>query len=228
MTKMPVSWTSEKTAAVEEQRSLRNKLIVDDVDLSTIRQVLAIGVAYSERKSRAYACAIPMRVDGHVSDRSHVYRSSIQVDFPYVPGLFAYREGPAVSTLLESLPGIPDLLVFHAQGIAHPRGIGLAAHLGLLYERPSIGLTRKRLFGKYQPLEPDAITTEPLRDSKGSEIGLVARLLPGCDPIFASPGHKADVASLGRYLKGVSKLRGCMPEGLCLAQEEANKFSRRG
>lgn len=168
-----------------------------------------------------------MAADGREVESGVRFAARQPAHFPYVPGLFAYREGPAITSLLDSLPGPPDLLVFHAQGIAHPRGIGLAAHIGLLYDTASYGITRKRLFGAgpTPPIESD-FSVESLRTNDGKRIGVALRFLSGFDPVYASPGHRMDLESMLTHLKAFSSFRGCLPTGLCLAQEAANRMAR--
>lgn len=227
MTSSRVLWTLDRHGAVNEQKVLRQKLRVEPLDLTTPRNTLAVGVAYNEKLKRAVACAVPMGKDGRVLREDEYFLAGEDVDFPYIPGLFAYREGPAVTKLLESLPGTPGLLVLHAQGIAHPRRFGLAAHIGVLYDVPSIGFTRKRLTGQASEPPNTDVGMTTLRDSQGVPLGVCVRLMRGCDPIYASPGHRADLNSLRAFVRGLNSFKGCLPEALCMAQEVANRESRR-
>jgi len=108
--------------------------------------------------------------------------------FPYVPGLLSFREGPALLNAYGSLRERPDLLLFDGQGIAHPRGLGIASHMGVLLDKPSIGCAKSRLIGDYQepPLCRGGIS--PLYYN-GSKVGVVLRTRTGVKPVFVSPGH---------------------------------------
>jgi deoxyribonuclease V len=119
------------------------------------------------------------------------------VEFPYVPGLLAFREGPAVLDALERLREDPDLLMFDAHGVAHPRRMGLASHLGVLLDRPSIGCAKSRLCGKAGEPGPEAGAAAPLLD--GEEIiGAVVRTRTGASPLYVSTGHRVGLAAAVR------------------------------
>jgi deoxyribonuclease V len=112
--------------------------------------------------------------------------------FPYIPGLLAFREGPVVLEALERLTQRPDVLIFDAQGLAHPRRMGLATHLGLLLDLPSVGCAKSRLCGEYT--EPDARkgSWTQLRDGD-HVIGAVVRTRDNVKPLFVSIGHRVDL-----------------------------------
>jgi deoxyribonuclease V len=114
--------------------------------------------------------------------------------FPYVPGLLTFREGPSVLNALEKLTTWPDLIIFDGHGIAHPRRIGLAAHLGVLLDHPSIGCAKSRLVGSHD--EPgDAVGDwVPLCDH-GEIIGAVLRSRTQVKPIYISVGHRIDLST---------------------------------
>jgi deoxyribonuclease V len=122
--------------------------------------------------------------------------------FPYVPGLLAFREGPVVLAAWEQLERKPDLLIFDGQGIAHPRGIGLAAHLGLWLGRPSIGVAKTRLYGQHD--EPGGTKGEgaELCDPRDPDraIGCVLRTRTNVKPVYVSPGHLIDVPHAIEYI----------------------------
>jgi len=114
------------------------------------------------------------------------------VSFPYVPGLLAFREGPAVLAALQDLAGQPDLLIFDAQGLAHPRRMGLAAHLGVLLDLPAVGCAKSRLCGEHQEPGLEQGSWVPLMD--GAEtIGAVVRTRRRVRPVFVSVGHRIDL-----------------------------------
>jgi deoxyribonuclease V len=123
--------------------------------------------------------------------------ADVPLTFPYVPGLLAFREGPAVLAAWEKLLHEPDLLMFDGQGIAHPRGLGIAAHMGLWLQRPTIGVAKTRLYGHHdEPAQPRN-SWAPLRDEREPErvIGAALRLREGGRPLYISPGHLMDVDS---------------------------------
>lgn len=113
--------------------------------------------------------------------------------FPYVPGLLAFREGPAVLAAWEMLQDKPDLLMFDGQGIAHPRGVGIASHMGLWLERPTIGVAKSRLFGRHDEVGPRHGDHADLIGRNGQVIGSVVRTRERTNPLYISPGHMMDV-----------------------------------
>jgi deoxyribonuclease V len=114
------------------------------------------------------------------------------VVFPYVPGLLSFREAPVALDALAKLSTPPDVLLCDAQGIAHPRRLGLASHLGVYLDRPSIGCAKSRLVGTYDEPGPDIGGRSPLRH-RGELVGMVVRTKPRTNPVFVSIGHKVDL-----------------------------------
>ncbi len=117
-----------------------------------------------------------------------------QLSFPYVPGYLAFREGPAIMAALEQLPRKPDLILVDGQGIAHPRGMGIASYLGVLSGIPSIGCAKSRLVGEHDEPRRKKGDWSPLRFD-GKTIGAVLRTRDNTRPLFISPGHKTDLDS---------------------------------
>ena len=113
--------------------------------------------------------------------------------FPYIPGLLSFREGPAILAAWDKLTIKPDLLMFDGQGIAHPRGIGIASQIGLWLEKPTIGVAKSRLFGKHDPVGPQRGDRAALIDNHGNTIGAVLRTREKTNPLYVSPGHLIDV-----------------------------------
>jgi len=116
--------------------------------------------------------------------------SAVQkVNFPYIPGLLSFREAPACLAAVEKLKNEPDIFVVDGQGIAHPRRLGLASHLGLFFDKPTIGCAKSKLIGTFiqPPLEKGAYT--PLKD-KDEIIGVVIRTRANVEPVFVSVGNK--------------------------------------
>jgi len=116
------------------------------------------------------------------------------VHFPYVPGLLAFREGPSVMEAMEALRVWPDLFVFDAQGLAHPRRLGLASHLGVILDMPTIGCAKSRLTGQHGELGNEKGAWVPLVD-EGVTIGAAVRTRTGTRPMYVSIGHKVDLAT---------------------------------
>ncbi len=115
-----------------------------------------------------------------------------RASFPYVPGLLSFRELPHVLQAYERLTIKPDLVLCDGQGIAHPRRLGIASHLGLWLDTPTIGCAKSRLIGVYQEPGPNRGDWTPLVD-RGATIGAVLRTRPKCKPVYVSIGHQMDL-----------------------------------
>jgi len=112
--------------------------------------------------------------------------------FPYVPGLLSFREGPGVLAAIARLTTPPDLILYDGQGIAHPRRLGIASHLGVLLDIPGIGVAKSRLIGQHATPGEEKGDWAPLLD-KGERIGAVLRSRRGCLPLYVSTGHRVSL-----------------------------------
>ena len=147
--------------------------------------------------------------------------------FPYVSGYLSFREAPVYLAALAQLSQPPDLLLVDGQGVAHPRGLGIAAHLGVHLDVPSIGVAKSRLYGEAQePLDEAAGSAVPLI-SKGNPIGWVYRSRARVKPLYLSPGHRVgleETLRVVRTLPGTTKL----PEPLRNAHHWAGRARKEG
>ncbi|GAB4506229.1 MAG: deoxyribonuclease V [Anaerolineales bacterium] len=121
------------------------------------------------------------------------------VSFPYIPGLLAYREIPVALAALRQLDIAPDVLMCDGQGIAHPRRMGIATHLGILLDHPTVGCAKSRLWGTHAPVGEARGEWQPL-DDHGETIGAALRTRTGVKPVYVSPGHRADLDSAVRLV----------------------------
>jgi deoxyribonuclease V len=147
--------------------------------------------------------------------------------FPYVPGLLSFREGPAMLAALDRLPAAPDLLLFDGQGIAHPRRLGIAAHLGVLLDRPAIGVAKSRLVGEADEaaLGPHKGARVPLTADRET-LGAVVRSRDRVRPLYISPGHRVTVEDAVAWtLACCTRYR--LPEPTRLADKAAARHKRR-
>ncbi|MDX6040079.1 deoxyribonuclease V [Scandinavium lactucae] len=113
----------------------------------------------------------------------------IPTTMPYIPGFLSFREYPALLAAWEQLSRKPDLLFVDGHGISHPRRLGVASHFGLLVDVPTIGVAKKRLCGKFEPLSPEPGALAPLMD-KSEQLGWVWRSKVRCNPLFIATGHR--------------------------------------
>jgi deoxyribonuclease V len=124
-----------------------------------------------------------------------------RVEFPYVPGLLSFREAPLTLAAFEKLTATPDLAIVDGQGVAHPRRLGLAAHLGLCLGVPTIGCAKSRLIGEHDEPGFAAGSYAELRDG-GEVIGAVVRTRAGVKPVYVSIGHMIDLAAAIKWVLG--------------------------
>jgi deoxyribonuclease V len=157
--------------------------------LERVRAVAGIDVGFPGGMARA-AVAVLDYPDLTLVESAVAVRP---VTMPYVPGLLSFREGPAILDALARLKSVPDLLIFDGQGIAHPRRLGIAAHIGVITDMPAIGCAKSRLCGAHAEPGIDKGAHAPLIH-EGEEIGRVLRTRRGVKPLFVSPGHRMDMA----------------------------------
>jgi deoxyribonuclease V len=141
--------------------------------------------------------------------------------FPYVPGYLSFREGPLLLEAFGRLRLQPDLCLFDGQGLAHPRRFGLACHLGVLLDLPSVGCAKSLLVGEYR--EPGAKRGDwsPLR-LDGRMVGAVLRSRDSVNAIFVSPGHRITLRGAVRWVLACSRAR--VPEPIRLAEQVVNRL----
>jgi deoxyribonuclease V len=185
------AWDLTPAEAVALQRELRGEVVSDrPIDLGAIRRVAGVDVSVKEAVSRAAVVVLEypgFRIIETVT-------AEAPTPFPYVPGLLSFREGPVLEEAFSRLEAEPDVFLFDGMGIAHPRRMGIAAHLGLWLERPTIGCGKSRLVGRHGPVPEAKGGSAPLVD-RGEVVGAALRTRTGTNPMFISPGHLADVPS---------------------------------
>lgn len=148
----------------------------------------------------------------------------LETRFPYVPGLLSFREAPALLAAFALLTARPDVILVDGQGVAHPRRIGIASHVGLWLKQPTIGCAKTRLCGEFK--EPPAArgSTSPLTDA-GEVIGRVVRTKKGAKPLFVSIGNMIDVDSAVRVVLATTRGRR-LPVPSLLAHAASNSLRR--
>jgi deoxyribonuclease V len=182
------NWNLTPQEAMRAQMEMRDQLILrwDGRPVNTIG-----GVDVSIKDEFTRAAIVVLRYPDLTPVESVVEDAPLV--FPYIPGLLAFREGPAVLAAWSKLQNKPDLLMFDGQGIAHPRGIGIASHMGLWLERPTIGVAKSRLYGLHTEVGPKRGDRTQLLDKNTNVIGSVLRTKEKTNPLYISPGHLMDV-----------------------------------
>jgi deoxyribonuclease V len=215
-------WNVTPTAAVALQRELAGK--VDTLMPVTNCDLLAgADASYNRFSPIFYGVVIVLRAsDWSIVEKQEVVR---KVNFPYVPGLLSFREAPILLEAFARLQTIPDIVMIDGQGIAHPRRLGIASHVGLWLNLPTIGCAKSRLTGTYKEPGRKRGSMARLKD-KGDVIGSIVRTRDGVKPVFVSVGHKIDQASAVRLvLQSAVGYR--IPEPTRQAHLHVNMFRRR-
>jgi deoxyribonuclease V len=159
--------------------------------------VAGADIAYDESRGLQFAAVLVFTFPELRLVETRAVRG--RIPFPYVPGLLSFREAPALLRAFRRLRARPDLLLCDGQGIAHPRGIGLASHLGLLLGLPTIGCAKSLLVGEHDPVGPRPGDRAPLRH-EGRVVGAAVRTRAGVKPVFVSPGDRIGLADAARYV----------------------------
>jgi deoxyribonuclease V len=207
--------------AIALQSALSARVIRHD-EFTAIETVAGIDVAYGRRGGTvARAAAVVFDLATLVPMDEAVVE--VPNAFPYVPGLLSFREAPAALSALARLKVTPHLLMCDGQGIAHPRRLGFASHLGLSLDRPSIGVAKSRLIGEAAAPADERGAFTPLIDH-GEVIGAVLRSRPGAKPIHVSIGHRVSLPTAIALTLACTK-RYRLPEPVRLA-DRLSKFRR--
>lgn len=159
-------------------------------EVGAVRFVAGVDISVSRGDSAARAAVVVLShpqmelIDVRVIER--------KVSFPYIPGLLSFRESPLILAVCEELTVEPDLVLVDGQGVAHPRRIGLASHLGVLWNRPTIGCAKSRLCGDHGPVSAEPGSHAEITDG-GDVVGAALRTRRGVKPMYISIGHKVDL-----------------------------------
>ncbi len=200
-------WPTDVSSARAVQEALRGRVIREDA-FGPTRYVAGIDVGFEDKGRITRAAVAVLTFPGLELHDQAVSRSPTR--FPYVPGYLSFRELPAVLDALQQLNTRPDLLLCDGQGLAHPRRFGLACHLGVLTDLPSIGVAKSRLIGVHSDPPPHKGQWVPLLD-KGEIIGAVLRTRSNVSPLFVSIGHRVTLETAIDYtLRCTSRFR--LPE----------------
>ena len=177
-------WDVTPKAAIGIQKDLRSRIQLDD-SFKTIRVIAGADVAFDKSKNQGYGGVIAYSFpELEEIERQGVIRG---ITFPYVPGLLAFREAPILLEAFASLETEPDVILFDGQGIAHFRRMGIATHMGIVLNKPTIGCAKSRLIGRYEEPGEDVGSYSPLIDGEET-VGVVLRTRKRVRPIFVSPG----------------------------------------
>jgi deoxyribonuclease V len=203
------------------QERLRSRVIERDARRLP-RLVAGADISFDRRSPVLHAAVVLLDVENlQVVEVAGV---RARTRFPYVPGYLSFREIPPLMEAFAKLERAPDLIVCDGQGRAHPRRFGLACHLGVLFDLPSLGCAKTRLIGEYRDPGPRRGAHTQLRDG-GEVIGEVVRTRSGVKPVFVSVGHRISLETARRtVLRLASPYR--LPEPVRAAHQEVNRLRR--
>ena len=186
-------WKMTPREAVELQKSMRAQVRVVPHAGRKIETVAGADISFNKFSPVIYTGIVVLRLPSlEVVEEVGVIG---ETQFPYVPGLLSFREAPSVLEAWSKLRTEPDAVMFDGQGIAHPRRVGIASHVGLFLNRPTLGCAKSVLVGRHTELADERGSWQPLIDPKNDEtVGAALRTKTRVQPIYVSPGHLIDLA----------------------------------
>ncbi len=215
------SWDLSAAEAFALQKELAKSLDIVE-PLGGWKTLAAADVSFDRFGTELFAGIVVLKVPGfEVIERVGV---TSPARFPYIPGLLSFREAPALLEAFARLENTPDVVLCDGQGIAHPRRLGIASHLGLWLRIPTIGCAKSRLCGQYEEPGANRGDRSPLID-RGEIVGAVLRTKAKVKPLFVSPGHRCDLESaVAVVMETGGKYR--LPEPARMAHDYVNEIRR--
>lgn len=199
------------------QRHISSKVLIEDRFSETDS---AGGVDQSFSNDYVYSATVIQNPRFEALESKY---SKMEINFPYVPGLLAFREIPPILKTWKKLERKPDLLLVDAHGIAHPRRFGLASHVGVVLDVPAIGVAKNFLAGEFE--SPEEVGESTNLELEGEVVGKVLKSKEGCNPIFVSPGHRISVETSLEIVKKFLKDHK-LPEPIYQADRYANSVKK--
>jgi deoxyribonuclease V len=228
------SWNLSYSQARDCQSRLASKVWFTPLKKQP-KLIAGIDCAFSRDGKKIIAAVVVLRLpDFALVETTNAVR---KVTFPYIPGLLSFREAPACIAAVGKLESVPDVFIVDGQGIAHPRRLGLAAHLGLFFDKPTIGCAKSRLTGFFEDPPPEKGTYSFLRDKESTKrkasderratkdevIGAVVRTRASVKPVFVSVGNKCTLEDAIKITLGcTTKYR--LPEPARIAHQLVSKL----
>ena len=216
-------WDLSYTRATRLQEELAPRVVLRG---GPRRPRLVAGADVSYERGSDFFFASVLLLDGETMEPVEKAHASGTSPFPYIPGLLSFREAPLLLRAFRRLKGTPDLVMIDGQGIAHPRGFGLAAHVGLILGVPAVGCAKSLLVGEHDEPGPRRGDRSPLL-YKGRRVGTALRTRDGVKPVFVSPGHRIG------FTRSAEAVLLCgrgyrLPEPTRLAHQAVNRFRKEG
>lgn len=212
-----VDWNLTPKEAMAQQKEWAQKVVREDA-LGPIRHVAGSDVGFENHGAMTRAALVVLSCPALRVQASTLAR--LPTRMPYIPGLLSFREVPALLEAFAQIEIKPDLLICDGHGLAHPRRFGIACHLGVTLDLPTIGIGKSRLVGTHADVPERRGAWVPLED-KGEVIGAVLRTREGVQPIFVSTGHRISLESAVKWALACST-RYRLPEPIRLADRLAS------
>lgn len=209
----------EKLRQIQEK--IAKRVILDDKFPKIIKNIAGFDLAFSNDN----AIVTGVILDYKSLNVEEIKTVETKVSFPYIPTFLTFREGPSIIKVYKKLKIKPDVLMINGQGIAHSLFCGIASHVGVLLDKPSIGIAQNRLVGEYS--EPIKVgDCSPIK-YQNKKVGYVYKSKDGCKPIFISPGHRISLGTSLKLVKNCIK-NNKLPEPVFLAHSISNKIINTG
>lgn len=211
-------WNLSPRDAIELQKQLAFEVIPNDKFNEPVKTVAGIDLGYDLKTNTSRAVVVILSFPGlELIEKSEAI---LPIQFPYISGLLSFREIPVAIKALEKLKITPDLVLCDGQGIAHPRRLGIASHLGIIADLPTIGVAKSRLVGTFENLGETRGSASPLI-YKNRQLGVALRTKDKVQPVYVSIGHRIGLESAIKYvLQCTTKYR--LPETTRLADKLAS------
>lgn len=221
------SWdlSPQEAAALQRELAARVRIVPPRWGDSTEGLIVAAADVSARRGSRrALAAVVAVKLPG--LELLELSTAERELSFPYVPGFLSFREAPAILDAFERITVHVDALICDGHGLAHPRRFGLACHVGVLLDLPTVGCAKSRLCGEYKEPGPERGDSSPL-ELDGQEVGRVLRTRRGARPLYVSVGHMMDTASACALVLACTR-NYRLPEPCRMAHRAASGRSARG
>lgn len=212
------SWQINPDEAINVQNKLSQFILIRN-SIKSIRFIAACDISFDKEDNSSACVAVFAYPTLKLIEERKV---TMRISFPYIPTLLTFREGPILLRCIKRLNTNPDLFLFDGQGIAHPRRMGLATHMGIILDKPSIGCAKTNLFGDYEIPENKKGAYSFLKD-RNKILGVALRTRRDVKPVFVSPGHKV---SLRKSIEIIMHLTGRfrIPEPLRYAHRRSKEL----
>jgi deoxyribonuclease V len=214
-------WKVTPKEAIAIQRKLR-RMVIQELPRKRLLMIAGLDASVSPDGEQGLACVVLWDMRGSCVVESHC--AACIHNFPYIPGLLSFREIPVLLKALKRLKGRPDALLCDGQGLAHPRRFGLACHLGVIMDLPTVGCAKSPLCGTYEKPPVHKGSHSPITEN-GEQIGMVVRTRDGVKPVFVSVGHRIDLSTAVQVVLDCA-MGYRLPEPLRLAHHSVSEYKR--